>query len=884
MILWLTARSFSTALRTLIARTLLASNCSDSRMAILDLSNYATQYREFNWGAAAKSKIELRKRQFAVLQLQKALHCIIAKLHPSVIACDDMKLLEALEQRALPPMNACGSVFWFENLPLVSCLYPTVLHNGGNTEFIERATLAKIARYSDGKQRRQPRFDYTLVEDLIQAKDFCSEAEQAKFLSVDIETNGTSISCIGHTYLRNDGSTKTFVVPLIDKRRPENGYRYWSKSGEALVIEGLKHLQNSAVPKIMQNGWYDSAYLLRAEMPPRNYFIDTMNMQHALFSESSKKLGFLAAVYLDYVVWWKDDIKGEREAASKITEEAYQRYWQYNGLDTYYTLLVGLRQLEEFTRRTYAYANYDTTFRLSIGPCSFAGMMGCPIDKESWGKSIPELKDKCNAAYESLQNLVSPHERIFNPRSSRQVGYFLYDFLGAKQTRLQKRMPKKYGKYSTDVDVLKIIREDANPFIHNFLDRMERYKKAAEVLSFFGNWNKFTYEDSGRTLEWLNACGTETGRMSSGHSQFWCGGNGQNISAKLRPWFCAPKDYVILDIDYSASDDRFVAYEAEDPVKIDLVESGKDPHCFHTSMFFGYPYEQIKAAHDAEEPWVDDSEIGIRPATKRVGHGKNYGAGAKTVYEKIGRKGVIHAAKALGYKDADAWSYDKLLKIVEQLCDKYDNPKTGIYRRLVPWHAEIVRKAAADHGIVRNVFGFTRQFLGRLDDPKTQREIAAHYGQGDTAGNSNRALLKIFYGNICDVNCLFFKQVHDSLCFFIHRDHISEKVSAIKQIMELPITIHGRTFRVPADAKVGLFWGKHMLSWTEDVTFSDVLKYNDKQFHRLPTSWGNDVSVEVAQGADDTTDLSSLEDELASVDFSDAEAAYDPTLIYEEEE
>lgn len=876
MILWLSDGKVSQKMRAVISARLADAGCKDYRMITINLSDYV---ESLNGISQTKKTAKAKAEKANVISVaKKALTELVDRLVPTVVVCTCEDVLYVVTGKRYSLAATCGSLYWLYNkagkkIPLIAALPPVYLFRGGDFQYMTINAFGKIARFANGCPKKQPAFSYTLCESIQDVRTCCREAMQAEFMALDCETNGRRLSCLGHTYMLADGTVKTFVIPLVDKRRTDNNFRFWAPEYEQEIHELVRYLYASDSIKVMQNGWYDSAYFVRDGIPPVNYLLDLMNMQHAMFCEAPKKLGILAAVYLDFCTYWKDDIKGEKEAGLKVDETAYRTYWRYNGLDTYYTLLVGFEMLKEFKSHKYAYANYNTTFHLSIGPCFEAAMTGIKIDYMKWHKSIDAASKEADAAKASLCRLVG---QGFNPGSSEQVGYFMYDFMQCPQTRLQKRMPRKYGARSTDKKVLKLIREFNNPFMDNFLDRLERYKKPCSILSYFGSWNKFTYEGKGRVLEWLNPCGTETGRMSSTHSQFWCGGNGQNITGKLREWFHADKDYVLLDIDYSASDDRWVAYEAEDPVKIDLVESDKDPHCFHASMYFAIDYEKLKAGHDNEEAWVEDPETGIRNITKKIGHGKNYDAQAATIYDLMGRKATVHAAITMGYKDAASWLTDRCIEFVAEICAKYDDPICGIYKRLKPWRREIVQKAVSTQGLVVNAFGFGRQFLGDLLDSGTQRELAAFYGQGDTAGNANRALREIYFGGVCNVNCRFVKQVHDSFVFQIHKSCIDESVQRIKQIMEKPTIVHGRSVKIPADAKVGIYWGKHMMSWKPGVTFEQIKQHDLDRYGSLPGIYAGEsreISL-LARVEDDTIDFGQLMADLSNADVGEPVAKY----------
>lgn len=875
MILWISAGTVTQKVRSVMARQLLSTGCHDYRILVLPIGNYLPGLleRKAPRGGMTAKAMDKAKRINADLDAKACLIIseIAQRVKADVIVSQCFQVTNAISGEFVTEWNACGSLYWLhgkeKTFPVIGMINPCSIFRGGNAAYLANATYAKIARWANHKQRACPSFNFTFCNSVESVAELAREAEKAVMIAEDIETSQHRIDCSGFTLLRQDGSLKTYCVPHQDKRRPDQQYRFFSQPDEREIHRLLCQVQNTTAPKIYQNGLYDCAYQVRDGLPPRNYLLDTMVMQHALYSEAPKKLWQIAMAYLDYMTFWKDDIKGEKEEGREISDETYMRFWQYNGLDTYYTMLIAIRLLEEFKKQPYAYANYNTTFRLAIGPFFEASMGGLRINHDRWKETIDAKSKEAEEARISLQRLVGPD---FNPASSAQVGYFLYDFLGAKQTRLQKRHPKQYGAKCTDAKVLKLVREQNNPFIDNFLDRLASYTKPAKILSVFAPWDKFTYRGQGWALEWLNSCGTETGRASSTHSQFWCGGNGQNITAKLREWFEAPKDWVMFSGDYSASDDRWVAYDAEDPVKIDLVESGKDPHCFHASMFFGYPYEELKKAHDNEEDWVDNSETGIRSLTKKIGHGKNYDAQKDTIYDLMGRKGVVHAAIALGYKDAANWPTEKLVEVCDFLCKRYDDPKIGMYKRLIPWRRELVASVVEHHGLMTNPFGFTRHFLGDLRDSGTHREIAAQVGQGDTAGNVNRALLKIYYGGVCDANCFFRKQVHDELVFLIHKSVIREKVSQIVSIMEEPTMLHGHMVKIPVDPKVGLIWGKHMLSWKPDVSYDDVVKFTQDRFGYVPGfSASEQLETSTAAPLEFSSLLSSMQLDLEVEDDDD---------------
>jgi uracil-DNA glycosylase len=119
-------------------------------------------------------------------------------------------------------------------------------------------------------------------------------------LSVDIETSGRRVTCIGFA----PSSRVAIVVPFTDPRRL--GGNYWpTLELERKVWRLIKSvLENPTPPKLFQNGMYDITFLYRAYgIKVAGAKEDTMLLHHALHPESQKDLGFLGATYADEGAW-----------------------------------------------------------------------------------------------------------------------------------------------------------------------------------------------------------------------------------------------------------------------------------------------------------------------------------------------------------------------------------------------------------------------------------------------------------------------------------------------------------------------------------------------------------------------------------------------------
>ncbi len=583
----------------------------------------------------------------AIKAAHHALSRDISILKPKVIVLNDEDTLRAITGQPYTLATTRGSLYLFNDIPCIVVDELKSLWATNHGKFVFQLDMAKVARYAKGTTKPTPAFNYFLCKTVDEVRACAAAAAFATYIAIDTETANGFITCLSYTFDSANGTLVTFEIPFFDPDAPDGAY--WREEADEIAVRKiLKEINASPVWKALQNGTYDCAYFIVEGMPLVNYFLDSQNMMHSIIIEAPKKLHQLASYFCDNYTYWKDEAKGIKEDDFGRDHTAVERYWRYNGLDTYYTWLVVYYLIPELTKLDWAVRNYNTEFSLSIGPCLAMSLRGLILDKNRHAQIMSEQTDKAAVGLLDMRRLTG--EADFNPNSSADNGWFLYDICGAKPTRLQ-RKGSKYGPRSTDEKVLKLVKEQGNIIANNFIDRLLKAKKPAAILSKYGNLNELLYRNA-RFLSWHNASGTDTGRLNSGSSQFWTGTNAQNIPDKLHEMFVADPDYVFVDIDYSASDDHFIAYECEDEKKIAQVESDKDTHCFHCSIFFSRPYELIYKGWKADDPIYVDPIKGIRQNTKRVTHGKNFLMGAATMYNTMGKEAVIETALALGHEFA----------------------------------------------------------------------------------------------------------------------------------------------------------------------------------------------------------------------------------------
>jgi len=161
--------------------------------------------------------------------------------------------------------------------------------------------LAKAHRESAFPDIRRPFREIWIEPDLKDIHDFLAQhVAPASLLSVDIETSGRRVTCIGFA----PSPRTALVIPFTHPGRL--GGNYWPTESLDRQVWGLVKgiLENPHPPKLFQNGLYDSAFLYRGYgIRVAGAAEDTMLLHYSLQPESPKALAFLGSVYANEVNW-----------------------------------------------------------------------------------------------------------------------------------------------------------------------------------------------------------------------------------------------------------------------------------------------------------------------------------------------------------------------------------------------------------------------------------------------------------------------------------------------------------------------------------------------------------------------------------------------------
>lgn len=734
----------------------------------------------------------------------------LRKLNPEFVVINDMAALSHLTGGKYQSLALCrGGVYIWEGIPCIVIDSVQKVKSMKTGNWIMLQDMLKLRRWMDGKQRQEPKFNYTVCQSVDDVKQFRDVAVASRLVALDIETTGTTITCISYACWQVDNTIRTFVVPFYSSVA-ERGCFWQDSSTEVQVWEIVREVHASSVPKCMQNGSYDNTYFTVYRIPLNNYTLDTLHLWHSIWCEAPKRLDFISSIALDFYRYWKDEGKEDENdevkgGAVPGTLQGMKNYWLYNALDSHNTLLackwlVGIIMQEPMD---WARQNYYNEFTRQFGPCFAMSMRGMRLDQRVHGDLMMDETNNYITAQRDLETMIG--DPNFNPGSSHHVAKLVYDVLKADP------LPRE-GR-TADEKALKIIATQ-HPLFDIIINQIWDVKKPLNNVSKYSDGISL----NGRLMYKLYAAGTPTGRLSSKQHDLWIGTNAQNLPRDMRVMLVADPGYVLVEIDYAQSDAYFTAFTSEDERFIETMTSGKDTHCVHGDLFFKVGYDRLLAAHEAGEDWADHPTRGIRQITKRVVYGANYLMVGYTLFVTMGREAVVAAAIHLGYEDAESWPLKKLVELCTMFLQAYHDMYPGIQLTL----QEDLIAACANSNRSTCAFGLTRLFFADLkNDKKAQRDFAAFHGQGGTGGNMNKSMDTIFWELERD-GVMMMNQVHDSLLLQVPERRL-DLVPKLMTAMMNECDVKGRRFVVPVDAKIGRRWGKKpMLSWYTGITLDEI--------------------------------------------------------------
>jgi len=686
----------------------------------------------------------------------------------SGIVCSNQEFLEKLlhaQPDFEPPNNRRGlTLDDYQGSFLVTPLkkIPVVIINPlanlvtqNYAKFVARRFVKKLSRPTEWFQ--QTEFTWELADPTKIAATFERWKTEAALISIDIETPIDNplraINCVGYcAYFPATSTTECLVIPFTDM--------FWHS--------WVGKFNQLPQPKVFQNGLYDNLYFMRWGVPVSNWLFDTQHLFHSWYSELPKRLDFITAFALRKVRYWKDDGKTGN----------LRDYYRYNAQDCWATLNSFLSLVRECD--AFAFTNYLEEFPL-VFPCLTCELEGVANDMQAFATVRALKEQEVITKQKELETMLAAPG--FNVNSAPQKKN-LFKVLGC-------------GSLPDTAKASMLKAQAAHPLNNRILSQLVEIVQARKLLSTYFVEEKLFH---GRWHYKINPAGTDTGRLASSESSYWCGLQIQNIPRgdAVKQCFISDPGWLLCEIDKAQSEARCVGYLSGEQKLIDLVESPKDYHAWNAQAFFGVPYETIYS-----EEFKKTINKELRDLSKRTNHGANYNMGAGVMLDTMGPK-MVAKAKAVLRLPA-SWS---LKKVCEYLLQRYD----ATYPKVKGLFYDAIIKEIELTGRLTSPFGWVRVFFSkpsRTNKPALNAAVA-HGPQNLSVAIINREFYTVWreqiYGTLRG-KIRIKAQIHDSI-FFQYRKECPDIPEIVCGMMQTSVDVKGadgitRTLKIPSDISAG---------------------------------------------------------------------------------
>jgi DNA polymerase I-like protein with 3'-5' exonuclease and polymerase domains/uracil-DNA glycosylase len=638
-------------------------------------------------------------------------------------------------------INGCGS--WITKV--IPTFHPAYVLRSWSERAITVSDLRRAARFRNGEPYPIPQWHFAIrpsyeqvISTLNQLLVRLGNGDRLR-ISFDLETRSGHIACAGISWTRFDAICIPFMQGGTD-----NGY--WGPDEEASCIFALyRVLTHPNALVIGQNLLYDCQYTYRHWHFVPRVVQDTMVSQHAIFSDLPKGLAYLASMYCDYYVYWKD------EGKDWLPGQPEDQLWHYNCLDCVYTYEVSIA-LQEAASKLSLDAVHMAQQEM-FWPVLQAMQRGVAIDLKRRDALIMEVQEEIGRRENFLFQVLG-HE--LNIRSSKQVKALFYDDL-----KLRVRIDRKTGAPSCNDEALQSIARE-EPLMRPLVNAISDIRT---MQIFVGTFLTAGLDVDGRMRTSYNIGGSSSGksapktyRLSSSENAFGGGCNLQTIPSDksssvgkakargaiaglgeayqypdLRSVFVPDPGYTFFNGDLDRADLQVVVAEADDVELKRAMKLGVDIHLMNAYILAGKeppPLDELVETHfnyaRRREPMKYERQF-----ARIWVHGTNYGGQSRTM--------AVHTGRTIAE------------------CDKAQRIWFGAHPGILKWH-ERVKEQLFKHRFIENRFGYRWYVFDRIDS--IVPEAIAWVPQSTVSIVINKIWQRI-YKELPDVQVLL--QVHDSL-------------------------------------------------------------------------------------------------------------------------
>ena len=379
---------------------------------------------------------------------------------------------------------------------------------------------------------------------------------------------------------------------------------------------------------------------------------------------------------------------------------------------------------------------------------------GMYIDKDK----LNEFDIEITEILEKLEKEIFEYAgEEFNINSPHQLGTILFEKLNLPTVK------KNKTGYSTDKSVL----EELSDF-HPIIDKLLEYRQVIKLKGTFVDGLKDKIAEDGRVHTTFMQALTSTGRLSSVEPNLQNIPVRMELGSKIRTFFTAENDNIIVDADYSQIELRVLAHISKDETMINAFNNNIDVHKVTASQVFGVPLDEVTPT--------------MRTHAKAVNFGIVYG---------ISDFGL---AKNIGTSRKEAKQY------IDNYLEKYKG---------IRYFMQDIVLDATNQGYVSTIFGRRRYIPELKSKNKNVVQFGERVAMNTPIQGTAADIIKIAMNNIYkklkenNLKSKLIMQVHDELIIESCKEELEQVKEIMKTCMENVIDLK---VKLDVDLNTGRSW------------------------------------------------------------------------------
>ena len=652
---------------------------------------------------------------------------------------------------------------------------PEKFDNNMDGETYEEVVARDIKAAIKLLKKKPPVQEEPNIEKMTDYKELVSRLkfirDNAEIITIDYETTGLKPTNPGHRIAANaftyveGGEVYNISYPI--------SYKGWfTEKQQARIMELTAEILKTNTPKIGHHAKFEEIWGDRIlGTPTKNWIWCTMYCAHVLDERpkhcSLKTQAFIHFQAPSYEENMKKYLQSDQggNAFNNVDKAPLMELLHYNGLDTYYTYNLYLKQKKMIEKDPSLYFINELFLN---GAMLFADMekTGFGIIPDYFEERDKELSDllakkkKLIMKTEEVQKYRKMYKRPFRLNSDDDLYKMIYGVLDIEIAKKTKK-----GRGSTDSEVLTSLEKSGSPWAKEYLEFTKLSTAQDTFVSQMLRETDYYY----KMHPFYHLFTTRTGRSSSSNP------NWQNLPKRnkfvkklIRSGITAPfKNHRFCEADYGSLEVRIAACYTRDPVLIKyILDPSTDMHRDTATQLFFIPSDLVSdvVRFYAKNGFVFANFYGASPKSCA----RNLWKILPELFDNDGRSVFEYL------EENDIYSYqdfeDHITDVAEKFWKKFKVFRNWQYDTIAEYH---------ERGFIQNKFGFMRRgFIGRNEIINTNIQGSAFQCLLWSAIQVNKKLKEeCFKSKVIG-------QIHDSLISSIHPKEFTDVTHIIKYVME----------------------------------------------------------------------------------------------------